>query len=226
MVEQSMKKVSRDEMAEIDRIAPEDYGITISRMMENAAYQIAEFVRKEIDGKQAKLYAGKGNNGGDALATARRLKLWDYDIEVILASKKLDGIRKEELEILKRLGVEYTVGSSEKDYEVAVEGLIGYNLKGDPRDPFDSLIEEVNSHNTVVSIDIASGLEADTGERSEYCVRPDFTVSLAAPFEGMDRDNSGEIWLADIGVPPEAYDKFGFTGDFFEEESLIRIDSA
>jgi hypothetical protein len=86
------------------------------------------------------------------------------------------------------------------------------------------MIHEINGHETDVSVDIASSLDADTGERSKPCVRSDFTVTLAAPFNGMTAENSGIIFVADIGVPPEAFDEFGFTGDFFSDRSLVELD--
>jgi hydroxyethylthiazole kinase-like uncharacterized protein yjeF len=216
--------VSREEMADVDRKVPERYGITISRMMENAGLQIAEFLRKELKEESFTFYAGKGNNGGDALAAARRMHLWGYEVEVVLATKDLDGIREEELEILRNLRVEINLESSEKEYSVAVEGLIGYNLKGDPRPPFDSMIEEIDKYETVVSIDIGSGLDGDTGEEALPCVRPDYTVTLAAPFEGMTEENSGEVWLADISVPPEAFEAQEAMEEVFRQSSLVRLD--
>lgn len=192
-----------------------------TRIVRNAGYQIAEFLRKEIEPEAVTVYVGKGNNGGDALAAARRLFLWNYDVEVVLATRELDGIRKEELEILENLGVEINEESKEEDCSVDLEGLIGYNLEGDPRPPFDSMIEEVNQYETVVSIDIPTGVEADTGEKEEPAVEADFTVTLAMPKKGMSQENSGDIWVADISVPPEAYEEFGFRGDIFEHSSLV-----
>lgn len=218
-----MKKVSRDQIAEIDEKVPEKYGITISRMMENAGYQIADFIRKEIDPEGITVYAGKGNNGGDALAAARRLFLWNYNVEVVIATRELDGIRQEELEILQNLEIEINVTESKKNYQVALEGLIGYNLKGDPKPPFDSMIESINRHETIVSIDIPAGIDADTGERTDTHVEADYTVTLALPKKGMNKDNSGEIWVADISIPPEAYREFGFSPDLFDERSLVRF---
>lgn len=218
-----MKKVSKQEMAKIDEKVPEKYGITISRMMENAGYQIADFIKKELDPEGVTVYAGKGNNGGDALAAARRLHLWNYEVEVIIATRELDGIRKEELEILEEIGVKVTEESSENKHPVALEGLIGYNLEGDPRPPFDSMVEEVNMHEKVVSIDLPTGIDPDTGEKSSPAVEADYTVTLAMPKEGMNRENSGEIWVADISIPPEAYEEFGFEGDIFDNESLKKL---
>jgi hydroxyethylthiazole kinase-like uncharacterized protein yjeF len=218
-----MEKVSKEKMMRIDEKVPEEYGITISRMMENAGYQIAEFVRSEIDPEGITVYAGKGNNGGDSLAAARRLYLWGYEVEIVLATRELDGIREEELEILEELGIEINTETAEIHYSVALEGLIGYNLNGNPRPPFDSMIEEVNRHETVVSIDISAGVDADTGEKSSPAVEADYTVTLAMPKKGMNKQNSGEIWVADISIPPAAYEEFGFNGNIFEESSLIRF---
>lgn len=218
------KSVSKKEMEEIDRKVPKKYGITVSRMMENAGYQIAEFIRKQIDEEKITVYAGKGNNGGDAIAAARRLYLWNHEVEVVLVTEDHNGIRKEELKILEKLGVEINLETSGNNYPVALEGLIGYKLKGDPRPPFDEMISEINQYEKVVSIDIASGLDADTGKGKKPCVRPDFTVTLAAPFQGMSKENSGDVFVADIGVPPEAFEQYGFTGDFFDESSLISWD--
>jgi len=218
-----MEKVSKEQMARIDEKVPEKYGITISRMMENAGYQIAEFIRSEIDPEGVSVYAGKGNNGGDALVAARRLYLWGYDVEVVLATRELDGIRREELEILGELGVDINTENAGESFSVALEGLIGYNLNGDPRPPFDSMIEEVNQHETVVSIDLPTGVDADTGEKSSPAVEADYTLTLAMPKKGMTENNSGELWVADISIPPEAYREFGFEGDIFEESSLIRL---
>lgn len=218
-----MEKVSRQQMARIDEKVPEKYGITISRMMENAGYQIAEFIRSKIDPEGITVYAGRGNNGGDALTAARRLHLWDYEVEVVLATRELDGIRKEEMEILQNLGVRISEEEAENNYPVALEGLIGYNLRGDPKPPFDSMIKEVNQHETVISIDIPTGVDPDTGEKASPAVEADYTVTLAMPKKGMNRDNSGKIWIADISIPPEAYEEFGFKGDIFEENSLVHL---
>lgn len=216
--------VTREQMAEIDRAVPGEYGITISRMMENAGYQVADFVRKEIDPEGVTVYAGKGNNGGDALAAARRLHLWNYSVEVVLATRDLDGIRKEELEILEELGVEIHEGEPGQVYGVALDGLIGYNLEGDPRPPFDSMIEQVNRHGTVVSIDLPSGVDADTGEALEPAVDADCIVTLALPLEGLEALDA-EVYVADISIPPEVYDRFGIDArELFSDGSTVRTD--
>ncbi len=211
-------------MVEIDEIVPEEYGITVHRLMENAGYQIAEFIRTEIDPEGITVYAGKGNNGGDALVAARRLTLWGYSVEVVLLTEDLDGIRKEELEILRNLDVEINKENSSRNYSTALEGLIGYNLKGDPRPPMDSIIEEINREfDQIISVDIPAGVDANTGEKHNPHVKADYTVTLAMPKRGMSPENSGEIWVADISVPPQAYNELGTAKDIFTDRSLVRI---
>lgn len=208
-------------MQEIDELVPEKYGITTSRLMENAGLRIAEFIRQETAEKHITVYAGKGNNGGDALVAARRLHLWNYKVEVVLASNDLDGIREEELEILENLGVEINQKSSQNNYSLALDGLLGYSISGDPKPPYDSIAEEINRFETVVSVDLPTGLEPDTGERFNPCIRPDYTVTLGMPLEGMSNENSGEIWVADISIPAEVYgdDKYSI----FNQSSLVKL---
>lgn len=218
-----IEKVSKSHMARIDEKVPEKYGITLSRMMENAGYQIADFMRKKIDTDGITVYAGKGNNGGDALAAARRLHLWGYDVEVVLATRELDGIRKEEMEILESIDIEINLQRSEKDCSTVLEGLIGYNLEGDPRNPFDSMIKDINESETVISIDIPTGVFPDSGDKADPAVDPDYTLTLAMPKKGMTEENSGEIWVVDISIPPEAYEEFGLYGDIFDDNSLVKL---
>ena len=198
-----MEYASKEQMEEIDRIAPKKYGLTISRMMENAAYHIADYIRQNFDQDQTiTVYAGKGNNGGDALAAARRLHNWGFEVKLRIESE-LDGIRKEEFEILRKLGIEPV--SEVENSDVVLDGMIGYNLDGEPRTPFDSMIREINKLETyVVSIDVPSGFDLDNGEFLDPSVTPDAVLTLAAPFQGLkhlDIDHQ----LIDISIPAEVY---------------------
>lgn len=214
-----MDAVTREQMSEIDQKVPEKYGIDAARLMENAGYQVAEFLRRFND-KKIVFYAGKGNNGGDALVAARRLALWSFDIEVV-APFKLKDRPAEEKEILEALGVK--IRSEPVDADIAVDGLIGYNLEGPPRKPFPELIDAINSAETVVAIDVPTGVDANTGEKFSPHVQPDHTVTLAMPKTGIREENAGEIWVADISVPPEAYRAFDVEPPSFKNRSLVKL---
>lgn len=218
--------VSKDQMVEVDRIAPENYGLTISRMMENAGYQIADFIRQKYSrSSKIAFYAGKGNNGGDALVAARRLFSWGFDVEVVLRSD-LDGIRKEEEEILKKLGIDFVENANSPD--VVVDGLIGYNLKGDPRPPFDEMIEEMNGLGAeLISIDVPSGFDLETEDLLAPAVRADKVLTLAAPFSALNSLDS-EIWLVDISIPEQVYREANVDidpGELFSEDSFVKVTS-
>jgi hydroxyethylthiazole kinase-like uncharacterized protein yjeF len=215
-------KISKQEMKQVDEEVPEKYGIDTNRLMENAGLRAAEFIRQKIEGRHITVYAGKGNNGGDALVVARRLHLWNYEVEIVLASRDLKGIQKEELDILDKLGVEINEESSENDYRIALDGLLGYGISGNPRPPYNSMIEEINAHETIVSVDIPTGLNPDTGEKMIDCIDPGFTVTLGLPFKGMNKENSGDIWVADIGIPSEVYSN-PEKSSIFNQESLVQL---
>ena len=219
-----MEYVSKNQMAKLDKIAPEEYGLTPSRMMENAAYQIASYVRNNYEkGSKVAVYAGKGNNGGDALATARRLHSWGFDIRLRLESE-LDGIREEERQILSKIGVEPVDRVNEAD--IAIDGIFGYNLDGEPRKPFDRMINELNTLDAVkISIDVPSGYDIESGKYRNCSVKPDTLLTLGAPFEPF-ADTELEHHLLDIAIPKEVYKAVGINIDpsrLFADSSRIRL---
>lgn len=116
-----MKPVSGSEMREADEKALKDYGIDSGRLMENAGLRVAEFLRNHFPDKGFSIYAGPGNNGGDALVAARRLKIWGFSVEVV-ASTIGEGLPAEELSIVEKLEIPVRKESSE-NFEVGVDGL-------------------------------------------------------------------------------------------------------
>lgn len=215
--------LSSGEMSKVDEKAPAEYGINVSRMMENAAYQIADFIRNNYS-KESEIvfYIGEGNNGGDGLAAVRRLYNWGFEVRAELSTEDLDGIRLEELEILRNLGVDVVDGAENAD--IAVDCLIGYNLKGDPRPPYDKKIEQVNTAEEIISIDIPTGVDADTGEQFSPYVEADKILTLAMPKTGL-RELDKDIWLLDISVPDKVFNDLGFeVENLFQESSRIYLD--
>ncbi|MDY6774186.1 MAG: NAD(P)H-hydrate epimerase, partial [Candidatus Nanohaloarchaea archaeon] len=181
--------VTSGQMEEVDRILVEEYGFSVGQLMENAGYQVAEFVRQELDAREVQVCAGPGNNGGDGLVAARRLHLWGFDVSLVLASEGGEGLAADELERLE--GLEVPVLEEMGEPDIVIDALIGYSLDGDPRPPFDRLIGEMNSSSaTVVSVDIPSGVDADTGEERQPHVEADYTVTLALPFKGLERSDA------------------------------------
>ncbi len=108
-------------------------------------------------------------------------------------------------------------GDAIRRSQVVVDALIGYSLRGAPRGRVADLIHLCNQHAAqVLSLDVPSGLDATTGKAPGQVVRPDRTLTLALPKTGL-RALRGEIYLADIGIPPEVYQRLGLTFEFPSE---------
>jgi NAD(P)H-hydrate epimerase len=94
---------------------------------------------------------------------------------------------------------------------LVVDALVGYSLRGAPRGRVAQLIAQCNQENArVLSLDLPSGLDATTGETPGVVVAPERTLTLALPKTGL-RNVPGELYLADIGMPPEVYEPLGFS---------------
>lgn len=98
--------------------------------------------------------------------------------------------------------------------EVILDGLLGYSFVGPPREPEAGLIRIANSLGVpIISLDLPSGLDPDRGTPHDPTIRAALTMTLALPKVGLlapDAEGSvGELWLADISVPAQAYAAFG-----------------
>ena len=203
--------VTADQMREVDRVAVEVFGLGILQMMENAGRNLAEYVMA-LDTSPVTVLAGAGGNGGGGLCCARHLHNRGYDVTVILDrdADALEGPAANQLHILLAVGIEplphAETAAAVDRAGVVVDALIGYSLRGAPRGRAAELIDRCNrSAATVLSLDIPSGMLATTGETPGVAVRPDHTLTLAAPKTGLE----GLLFLADIGIPPAVFRHIG-----------------
>jgi len=200
--------VSADEMADVDRIAVEEFGLELPQMMENAGRTLAQHVRR-IDAGPVKVLAGNGGNGGGGLVCARHLANRGVDVEVVLdrAPGDLTGVTADQHRILREMGVSTRTGADALDESSGplVDALVGYGLDGELRGTARSLVEAANGASaSVISLDVPSGIDATTGAVLGAAVDPDRTITLALPKTGL-RDRSGPLFLADISIPVGAY---------------------
>ncbi|MCF8261555.1 MAG: NAD(P)H-hydrate epimerase [Melioribacteraceae bacterium] len=241
MYPNSIPHITADEMREIDRMMVEDFHIDLVQMMENAGRALArlssdEFLNSQPSGKSVAVLAGKGGNGGGALSCARRLSNFGANVHVYLSEDKSEykGIPLKQLNILEKLGVKICESCKENDfdnYDLIVDGLIGYSLKGSPKNlPADMIIQTNTSISAVVSLDIPSGIDPSTGEIFEPSVIADATLTLALPKKAFLVDATkefvGKLYLADISVPPQLYSKppFNYNVDnIFGGSDVIRL---
>jgi len=220
------------QMAEADRIASEELGIPLEWLMENASHQIAVAARVflgSVANKRIVAFVGSGNNGGDALGALRHLSGWGANVGAVLSgpSERLRPLARRQHDILARLGV--PPDAAVDDADLVIDGLLGYSVTGPPRDAVADLIRAANaSRLPILAVDIPSGLHPDTGEPLGVTIRAALTVTLALPKRGLVATRSralvGELLLADIGIPPQAFDRLTIeTRGLFERGDLVRI---
>lgn len=222
-----MKVARASEMKEIDTFTIEQMGIPGIVLMENAAIQVIRQIEEDMSGaanKNIVVFAGKGNNGGDALAVARHLHNLGSNVLVVLVGTEdpVKGDARINLDIIKRLGIKLVVAEDMSfSEEIAtslyladaiVDGLIGTGMKGRVSDLFAGMIHIINQVGRyVISIDIPSGIDGDTGEVFGACVEADKTVALGLPKLGLlvgeGAKYAGRIHVADIGIPQKSIEQ-------------------
>ncbi|MCI0484064.1 MAG: NAD(P)H-hydrate epimerase, partial [candidate division NC10 bacterium] len=145
--------VTVEQMTQVDRIMTEEIGIDLLQMMENAGRHVAAkartILRADVAGKHILVLAGSGNNGGGGLAAARHLANWGADVRVLLAkaAERLAGVPRKQASILHRMGIASAVWKPDlqsahiwPQTNLILDALVGYGLKGAPREPVASLI--------------------------------------------------------------------------------------
>lgn len=184
-------------------------GETVLGLMERAGTECARLIQaKRGAGNRMLVFCGPGNNGGDGLVCARRLAAGNEVAVVLPAGAKTDAA-KANLERAKREGVRIVGLGEAADgrWDVVVDSLLGIGARGALRSPIRGACAMINGLRAdgafVVSIDVPTGMDADTGECAEGAVRPDATICIHAPKRGeagAGREASGELWVADIGL--------------------------
>ncbi len=184
--------VTRDQMREVDRLMVDEFGILLLQMMENAGLQLARLTGRIAADGPITVVVGGGNNGGGGLAAARRLHSWGFGVSVvsIKPATSFSGVPATQLRPLLRLGVPvHRFSGTIPATTVIVDALIGYGLQGIVTGESASIIESMNrSGATIVSLDVPSGLDADTGQPQGAAVQARATVTLALPKPGLLAD--------------------------------------
>ncbi len=213
------------EMAVVDANA-EALGVPRKQLMESGGNAVAREVRAVADpGAAVTVVAGRGNNGGDALVAARFLD--DYDLRVCLLGRAetiSSSIARENWTALERAGydireVRDSTALDLGEPDVAVDAMLGTGVSGALREPEATAAAALAaSEATVVSVDVPSGLDTETGERAENAVDPDRVVTFHETKPGLAALDC-PVTVADIGIPRAAR-LFVGPGD------LLRLDRA
>ena len=213
---------TREQVREVDRRAIEDYGIPGIVLMENAARGTADIALEMFAGHDSPsvlLLAGGGNNGGDAFAITRHLHNARVNTQTV-SLKPADtytGDAATNLAILDAMNLPHCDDLKQveaNDYDLIIDGVFGTGLAGTVRAPFDAVIKWINDQLApVLSIDIPSGLDCDTGEPLGCAIRADVTATFVGTKQGFANKSAGaylgEVHIVDIGVPRELVSELG-----------------
>jgi len=222
-----MKVVTAQMMRELDRRTIEEIGVKGLVLMENAGLGTAEAIDENFPGVQfarVVVIAGRGNNGGDGYVVARHLSSWGAEVLVVLLCRKqeVQGDAAVNLEILGRLGVEVVEAPDESALDgqadqilgadIVVDAVFGTGLRRKVEGLYARAIDLINGFpGPVVSVDIPSGLNADTGQPMGDAVFADLTVTFGLPKLGHilypGAIHCGSLELVDIGIPSGVVDE-------------------
>jgi len=226
-------------MFEVDRIMVDELGIDLVQMMELAGRALARvarvrFLAGDARGKSVAILAGAGGNGGGALVCARDLLNWGAEVHCALVRpvSHYGGVPAHQAKILGHMGHRLDEAHSEmppKRVDLVIDGLIGYSLAGAPHGRLATLIRWANEAEApVLSLDVPSGVDATTGQAHDPAVHATATLTLALPKQGFTNRAAkgyvGELYLADIGVPPSVYPRLALAIESpFGESDIVKI---
>ena len=226
--------LTTSQMIEVDRLMIEVYDISLLQMMENAGRNLAELALRMLkdssSGKNIAILCGAGNNGGGGMVAARHLHNRGADVHLLcVGDSPLKDIPAQQWNILSRMGLRDEPDFNLRDADLIIDAMIGYGLQESPRPDVAAFIEEINaSGKPVLSLDAPSGLDTSLGAASKPIVHARATLTLALPKIGLLTESAkeavGDLYLADISVPPELYRELGFEVDpLFFEDTILEI---
>jgi len=228
--------LTTDQMREVDRLMIEEWHINLFQMMEIAGRNLAALAKVLLGDstkrKRVIVLCGKGNNGGGGMVAARHLHNWGCQVSVALIgnANQLKPIPSHQWQSIKKLGI-IQQNPDLNAANLIIDAMIGYGLVGDPRPPISDWIYKVNTSNVdILSLDAPSGLNTTSGASSNCCIHAKATNTLAMPKTGLLTQSArgcvGDLYLADIGVPPELYLAPSLNLDapnLFQNGPIIRI---
>ncbi len=213
--------ISREQAREFDRRAVEEYGLNGLVLMENAGRGTTDVLCNLGIAGPVVIVCGSGNNGGDGFVIARHLDLRGHKVRVLLCGDPagLHGDAARNYEVLSKCDVPMrrvevsTIGSEFQDVAWIVDALLGTGAKGEPRPPYDEVIDAVNASGVpVLAVDVPSGLDCDTGQAAQHTIRAAHTCTFVAAKPGFllsaAKECIGRLHIVDIGAPRKLVDEF------------------
>ncbi|MDO4551551.1 MAG: NAD(P)H-hydrate epimerase [Planctomycetia bacterium] len=213
--------LSCQETQKIDELAIQEYHVPGLILMENAGRGITDKLCSRGVQGETLIFCGTGNNAGDGMVIARQMAVRNHPVHVFLCAppQKLKGDALTQYIILQKIGIPITalhdipeerlsfiLQPFLKNADWIIDALLGTGAKGSPRTPINNIIRWINaSQKRILSVDLPSGLNADTGIPFHPCIQANITCTLSSIKPGFQNPAStkftGEVLFCDIGFP-------------------------
>lgn len=235
-----MKLFTTKQIGELDKYTIENEPISDIDLMERASMQITNWLVKHFSTEERIMFfVGPGNNGGDALAIARQIADLDFQCEVFLLDlgKELKGSPKTNLQRLKEQAkVKLSKISEIEDFpeikssDILLDGLFGSGLSRQLKGLPAEIVQKINElKNTVVAIDVPSGLMGEDNSKNNFdaIIKADFTLTFQFPkisFLFTENEQFTGKWeVLPIGLHPEGIEKINSNTIFIEQAEVEKI---
>jgi NAD(P)H-hydrate epimerase len=222
-----MRILNADQMREADRRTIQDIGIASLVLMENAGRQVVaaiESLYPDLAERSIAIVCGKGNNGGDGFVVARTLQQRGFDVSVFVIGSlsEVKGDARVNLAILGNIGQTVVEVADETAWELhgaeitghdlIIDAIFGTGLSAPLSGFMETVVADINDAGVpIVSIDIPSGMSADTADEIGASIEATVTVTLGAPKLPLvlppAEMKAGEVVIADIGIPSDVIEQ-------------------
>ncbi|KAG6477473.1 pyridoxine/pyridoxamine 5'-phosphate oxidase 1, chloroplastic-like [Zingiber officinale] len=226
MADQDVSYLSQSEAAEVDEILMGPLGFSVDQLMELAGLSVATAigeVYKSSEYSRILAICGPGNNGGDGLVAARHLHHFGYQPFICYPKRTPKTLYNGLVTQLESLSIPFLSINDlpqhlAENFDLIVDAMFGFSFNGQPRPPFDDLIQRLVSlrHDNyvskrsppIVSIDIPSGWHVEEGDITGEGLKPDMLVSLTAPKLCAKKFVGPYHFLGGRFVPPSISSKY------------------
>lgn len=236
--------VTAQQMRDVQRVAQEEYGIEIIQLTENAGRAAALLCLEMLGGKgrgqRIVILCGGGNTGAAGLAAARHLSNWGFRVDPIVSGVEEEAsfTTRKQLQTLRHAGIlepadlessEITVEDQLANADLVVDALVGYGLEGAPQGIASAVAHlALQANRPTLALDVPTGVNATTGEVSSPAIRACTTLMLDLPKRGVmepaARAHTGELFVADLGIPVSVPERLGIqVAGLFNEGPIVRL---
>ena len=232
--------MSPADMQRMDKTAINDYKIPGILLMEHAANSIFIYLKENKKIDDVCIICGPGNNGGDGLALARLLtmaKCKNLKVLLLAGEDKLSEDGLIYFNICKQLNIRIDILADDNKEELikyidqsetVVDAIFGTGLKREITNIYKEVIESINmSKSHIVSVDIPSGIDGETGKVQGVAVLADKTITFVLPKKGLYLYPAllytGDVKVVDIGMPPKVIEESETNMYSIEESEMKKL---